>query len=77
MQHVTHARTYILHTPYKSVQDTYVDMQVGISIKLSECVCTVANEDKLPNPISFPYIFLADNFLFAQGAYLIRDYKRL
>ena len=33
------ARTYVLHTPYKSVQDMYVNGQVGISIKLSDVYC--------------------------------------
>ena len=71
MQHVTHTRTYVLHTPYKSVQDTYVNMQVGISIKLSDVYVLLYYEDKLPNPIGFPYIFLADTIFFLHKA-LIR-----
>ena len=42
---------------------TYVNGQVGISIKLSD-VHSIAHEDKLPNPIGFPYIFF---FSFCSG----------
>ena len=68
--HGSCACTYVLHTAYKSVQDTYVNGQVDISFKLSD-MSTVAYEDKLPNPIGFPYIFLVITLFFLSRA-LIR-----
>ena len=44
LHHRLYIRVYILYrlyTAYKSVQDTYVNGQVGISIKLSDMYCCI------------------------------------
>ena len=64
-------RTYIrtAHSIQISARHAYVNGQVGISIKMSDVYCCycVVYEDKLPNPIGFPYIFLAITRFFCAG----------